>query len=173
MCGASKARTSGLSAATPPPTPSSRTFGTRRLLPSATLRPQCMLTWSCCRVAASLACVVLMPAQVSAVSPTSVAVGIWRNRGQRRIAAVGAVPFSMLERDSSAVGFLHHSMRCCNGARIAYLEKGMPKLWNTYALMREVWSADSCAAAASGARQQLAASSPLPAPRVSGRRMQE
>jgi hypothetical protein len=49
----------------------------------------------------------------------------------------------------------------------------MPKLWNTYALMREVWSADSCAAAASGAPQQLAASSPLPAPRVSGRRMQE
>jgi len=124
-------------------------------------------------VAASLACVVLMPAQVSAVSPTSVAVGIWRNRGQRRIAAVGAVPFSMLERDSSAVGFFHHSMCCCNGARIAYLEKGMPKLWNTYALMREVWSADSCAAAASGATQQLAASSPLPAPRVSGRRMQE
>ena len=65
----------GLSAATPPPTPSSRTFGTRRRLSSATLRPQRMLTSSCCRVAAWLARVVLMPARLSAVSPTSVAVG--------------------------------------------------------------------------------------------------
>ena len=103
----------------------------------------------------------------------SVALSKWRNRAQNRIVVVGSFPYSMLEPDSIEVAFLYFLMGCCDGARIAYLENGIAKFWNTYPFLCEVSSADSSAAAVSGATEQLAASSLSPAPRVIGRPMQE
>jgi len=103
----------------------------------------------------------------------SVALSKWRNRGQNRIVVIGFFPFSMLEPDSREVAFLYFLMGSCDGARIAYLENGLGKFWNSYPFICEVSSTDSSAAAISGATEQLAASSLLPAPRVSGRPMQE
>ena len=99
----------------------------------------------------------------------SVSLSKWQNRAQNRLVVVGCMPYSMMEPDSSEVAFIYFLMGCCDGARIACLENGMGKFWNTYPFLCEVSPAP---AAVLSATDQRAASSP-PSQSSSSSRTQE